>query len=453
MSGAGGISPRAARARGGGRASSPRTGPPPRSRSSVRMVGDGHGGVQGDRRTRRAVADRARARDPRSDRRRCHQPRDRRRRCICRPTRSRSTRARCIASWARATAPMRSSAHSVSGLHRLTAASSPERHGITPHLGGSARRPGAGSRAGGRTVCAVSNGSIAGLFPGQGSQHGDLRERVERVVPGAVRALHRARGRGSASRACGESTRFAQPAIFCASIAGWMRAREHGCARSRSAGHSLGELSALVAAGALDPPSGLELAVRRGELMAAADTRARRKGCSRVLGAAEDQLTRARRGARRSWSPTTTRPARSCSPGRVDAPARRPPRGHASAGVRAIMLDVAGAFHSPAMSARGRAVPGGARRRRVSPARDPGDLGLDARPFADVRAELAAAIVRPVRWRETMVALARLGADTFVDFGPGQVLARLVRRNLPDARRPRPDALLAIEPLESSGVA
>ena len=82
----------------------------------------------------------------------------------------------------------------------------------------------------------------------------------------------------------GESTRFAQPAIFCASLAGWKQLRAP-CA-GRLAGHSLGELSALVAAGALDPFDGLELAVLRGALMARPRAAAR-KACSRVLGAGE----------------------------------------------------------------------------------------------------------------------------------------------------------------------
>ena len=70
-----------------------------------------------------------------------------------------------------------------------------------------------------------------------------------------------------------------------------------------------------------------------------------------------------------------------------------------------------------------------------------------------MRAELAAAIVSPVRWRETMLTLAALGADTFVDFGPGEVLARLVPRNLPDAHVLDPDGLHASSDLESSRVA
>jgi [acyl-carrier-protein] S-malonyltransferase len=121
--------------------------------------------------------------------------------------------------------------------------------------------------------------------------------------------------------------------------------------------------------------------------------------------------------------------------------------------VRAILLDVAGAFHSPAMAAAVEPFRAALDGVEFRPPAIPVISGSTAQPFADVRAELAAAIVMPVRWRETMLALARLGADTFVDFGPGRVLAGLVRRNLPDARILDPDTLPASGDLESSRVA
>jgi [acyl-carrier-protein] S-malonyltransferase len=57
-----------------------------------------------------------------------------------------------------------------------------------------------------------------------------------------------------------------------------------------------------------------------------------------------------------------------------------------------------------------------------------------AEPMADPRTELAAALTAPVRWTATMRALADLGADAFVDAGPGRVLHKLVKRNLETAR-------------------
>ena len=65
---------------------------------------------------------------------------------------------------------------------------------------------------------------IAGLFPGQGSQTPDMREHVERTAPELLERCIAVTGEDPFARVS-ESTRFAQPAIFCASVAGWMRAR------------------------------------------------------------------------------------------------------------------------------------------------------------------------------------------------------------------------------------
>ena len=89
---------------------------------------------------------------------------------------------------------------------------------------------------------------------------------------------------------------------------------------------------------------------------------------------------------------------------------------------------MAGAFHSPAMAA------------AVAPFREALDAVelheprftvyscASAAPFADVREELAGALVRPVRWRATVAAMLDAGIDTFVEPGPGRVLTKLEKR-------------------------
>jgi len=294
----------------------------------------------------------------------------------------------------------------------------------------------------------VSAGSTAGLFPGQGSQTSDLRGRVQRALPELSERCIELVGEDPFARVA-DSTRFAQPAIFCASVAAWMELREH-LRPVALAGHSLGELSALVAAEALDPSTGLELAVRRGELMAAAET-GEAEGMLAVLGASEEQVTVLA-------EENGVVLANDNAPGQVVLAGllSRLRAARATArelGVRAILLDVAGAFHSPSMAG----AVGPFRRAldsvEIRPSAIPVISGASAQPFGDVRGELAAAITSPVRWRETMLALARLGADRFVDVGPGQVLARLVRRNLPDATLIEPGAESSSSVLESSGVA
>jgi len=283
----------------------------------------------------------------------------------------------------------------------------------------------------------VSSSVTAGLFPGQGSQTGDLRSQVARDAPELLELCIELVGEDPFVRVA-QSTRFAQPAIFCASVASWMRLREH-VDPVALAGHSLGELSALVAAEALDPADGLALAVRRGELMAAAGDG--EEGMLALLGAAQDLPARLAEDHGVVVA-NDNAPGQVVLAGRLERlyEARDAVRAQ---GARAIMLDVAGAFHSPAMA--GAVAPFRAALEQVQLLEPvvPVICGWSARPFDDVREELAAAIVAPVRWREAMLALAALGAEQFVDFGPGSVLAKLVRRNLPDARVIDPDELAA----------
>ncbi len=275
----------------------------------------------------------------------------------------------------------------------------------------------------------MSSGVIAGLFPGQGSHTSSLRDEVARVIPGLLAECVALVGEDPFARVA-ESTRFAQPAIFCASLAGWTE-RPPSMRPIALAGHSLGELSALVAAGVLERSAGLRLAVRRGELMASS-SEGRDEGMLAVLGAPEETVTSLAHEHELVL-------ANDNAPGQVvlAGPTERL-RAAATAAreqrVRAIVLDVTGAFHSPSMAAAVEPFRAELDQVELAPAAIPVISGASARPFEDVRAELAAAIVTPVRWRQTMFALADLGADTFVNFGPGEVLARLVTRNLPDAR-------------------
>src|SRR5689334_20126064 len=107
----------------------------------------------------------------------------------------------------------------------------------------------------------------AALFPGQGSQVPGMRDAVEARDPELLERCIALVGEDPFARV-DESTRFQQPAIFCASLSAWEAA---GLEPGAAAGHSLGELAALTAAGVLDRDDALELVVLRGRLMAEAD--------------------------------------------------------------------------------------------------------------------------------------------------------------------------------------
>jgi [acyl-carrier-protein] S-malonyltransferase len=167
----------------------------------------------------------------------------------------------------------------------------------------------------------------------------------------------------------------------------------------------------------------LELVVLRGRLMADADDR----GSMLALVGADDA------DAREIADAACITVANDNAPGQIVLAGDRDRLDQAEQlagerGKRAIRLPVAGAFHSPSMAP------------AVAPFREAlEEVELceprftvyscaSARPFADVRAELAQALIRPVRWRETFAALHEAGAERFVEVGPGQVLARLGKR-------------------------
>lgn len=267
-------------------------------------------------------------------------------------------------------------------------------------------------------------GSVA-LFPGQGSLPADARSAVVETAPDLLERCSALVGEDPFPRAA-ESTRFAQPAIFCASMAGWSRLPEAERNLLGVAGHSLGELAALAAAGVLTLDDALELVVLRGRLMAeAADARPGGSMLA-VLGAGAEDIGDAASEHGLSL-------ANHNAPGQLvlsgDADALKAVGGIArERGLRVLALDVAGAFHSPAMEP---AVPGFAAALAEVELHPPSITPFSASgaaPFADVRAELAQALVRPVRWVGTVEAMAAAGATRFIDIGPGKVVAGLAKR-------------------------
>lgn len=260
------------------------------------------------------------------------------------------------------------------------------------------------------------------LFPGQGSQTADMRETVERVRPDLLELVVSAMGEDPFARVQ-ESTEFAQPAIFCASLAGW--AGLGSPLEDMLAGHSLGELSALVAAGALSEREGLELVVLRGRLMG----EAKAGGMMALLGPGA-----AERGPELAAAHGLALANDNCPTQVVlSGPAEALPDATAAAeaaGLRTMALPVSGAFHSPLMAAAVPEFTAALDRVEFRPPRTTVLTAVTARPFDDPRRRLAEGITMPVRWRETMLEARRLGAERFVEVGPGRVLTGLVKRTL-----------------------
>ena len=261
------------------------------------------------------------------------------------------------------------------------------------------------------------------LFPGQGSQTPEMRDLVAHRAPDLLERVTALVGEDPFPRA-GESTRFAQPAIFCASLAGWDAL---GLEPAAAAGHSLGELAALAAAGLLAREDALRLVVLRGELMADADDVG---SMLALVGASQED-------AEAVAAEAGVTVANDNAPGQVvlSGPREKLARAEEVAkerGRRALPLDVAGAFHSPSMEPAVQPFRAALDETELHDAAFPVFSCASTQPFADVRAELAAALTKPVRWRETVLALHEAGARRFVEVGPGKVLARLGKRIVPD---------------------
>ena len=266
------------------------------------------------------------------------------------------------------------------------------------------------------------------LFPGQGSQTSDMRDTVARLRPDLYELALDEVGNELFERA-NETTEFAQPAIYCASLAGW--SRFEGERPYAMAGHSLGELAALAASGAVDEATGLRLVALRGRLM----QRVAERGTEGGMLALRTQLDEAAELAERFdlTVANDNSPEQVVLSGPNDALNRAAEQARAE-GTRTRRLHIGGAFHTPAMNPAAAKFRVALERVSFKKPRVPVFSGVTAALFDDFRRRLAQAIIRPVQWRETLLSLDGWGVESFVEVGPGRVLTGLVRRTLGDAQ-------------------
>ncbi len=272
-----------------------------------------------------------------------------------------------------------------------------------------------------------ANATSAILFPGQGVGDASSRDLVAELRPDLLELATELVGEDPFERIA-DGTAYAQPVVFCASIAGYEQ-----LGRPRAdyfAGHSLGEVGALAAAGALDDRDGLRIVVARGRVMEEA-ARAGEPGAMLAVGsdragaealAAEHGLTLANENSPEQFVLSGPLPG-------IEAALTAAKE----SGIRAKRLAVAGAFHTAAME------PG------IEPFRAALDEVEFRQPDApvvssttadffddDPREGLVASLTSPIRWTAVSRRLGELGVGRFLDVGPGKVLAGLVRRTIDD---------------------
>lgn len=235
-----------------------------------------------------------------------------------------------------------------------------------------------------------------------------------------------------------KATEVAQPALLTTAWATLAAVQEAGGAGepALTAGHSLGEYTALVAAGALSFETALRLVRRRGELMRDAAA-----ACPGAMAAVLklDDASVARLCAEAGG---TVAPANYNSPGQVvisgAVEAVQQAEGLAkAAGGRAMRLPVSGAFHSPIMAPAAEALAAELAAAAFADAAVPVVQNVVAEPVraaTALRANLAAQVTGCVRWTETVTCLEAAGVRLAIEFGPGEVLCGLVRRTAPTIR-------------------
>ena len=291
--------------------------------------------------------------------------------------------------------------------------------------------------------------SVAFVFPGQGSQapglgleFADFDEAAADLYQWASACLgwDLAETLRVASPDELRQTYIAQPAIFCVSVAALRALEAAGVPRpAYVAGHSLGEFSALVAAGALSFEAGLLLVARRAEAMQrAAD--ARPGSMSSVLGLSAEGVEMAVEATAQNQVLAV---ANDNAPGNVvvsgewTALERLPAAAKELGAKRVVPLNVGGAFHSPLMAP---AVEVFEPHLAAAPLRDPAIpvvANATAEPVTDaeeLRRLLARQLTGRVRWTESVRRMAALGVDTFIEVGPGTVLSGLIKRTVEGTR-------------------
>ena len=291
---------------------------------------------------------------------------------------------------------------------------------------------------------------IAYIFPGQGSQTPGMGRELAEKYPAARAVFAEAdEALGFAlSRLCFDGpaedlqrTENTQPAILTTSVAAWRALEAEGLAGpDLVAGHSLGEYSALVAAGALSLVDAVRVVRKRGRYMQEA-VPVGAGAMAAILGLDAETV--------REVCEEEAAGGEACGPANINSPNQIVIAGTAGAveravvklkergAKRAIPLKVSAPFHCALMLPAQERLAKDLDEIEFKEPRVPVVTNVDARVVrsgAELRDSLVRQVSSPVRWRESVETLWGEGARTFVEVGPGKALSGLVRQTLPEAK-------------------
>lgn len=287
----------------------------------------------------------------------------------------------------------------------------------------------------------MSSGKIVFMFPGQGAQYAGMGRDLANGFPSAA-ALFKEADEALGfpiSKLCFEGpeeelklTENTQPALLTTAIATFRVLSDRGVVPDFVAGHSLGEYSALVAAGALPFPDTVSLVQRRGRYMQEA-VPVGEGAMAAILGLDPDTVQLVCERARRS---EVVSPANFNSPKQVviaghrTAVERAVVEAKVAGARRALMLPVSAPFHCSLMLPAEERLSEDLEAIEFKDPQFPVVTNVDAEPVTkgfEARDALRRQTSKPVRWDETIGFLLESGVDTFVEVGPGKVLTGLVR--------------------------
>ena len=280
------------------------------------------------------------------------------------------------------------------------------------------------------------------IFPGQASQYVGMARDLYEKYPVCKNTFDTANDilGFNISRICFKGpeeelkqTNITQPAIFIHSIAVFRILESEGKLPLATAGHSLGEYSALVAAGALSFEDGLRLVQKRGELMHSAG-REKPGSMAAIIGMEPDKVDELCESVKKFG---IIQPANYNSPGQIaisgdveairQAVIKAPEMG----AMKAVELVVSGAFHSPLMEAASEGLADALNKTTFNDAKVPVYSNVESKPVKDkqaIRNLLLKQLTNPVLWQQIIENMISDGYDKFYEIGPGKVLRGLLKR-------------------------
>jgi [acyl-carrier-protein] S-malonyltransferase len=279
------------------------------------------------------------------------------------------------------------------------------------------------------------------LFPGQGSQYVGMGKKLSESSPAAKAILDRANA--ALGFDLGEllfngpedkltRTDNTQPAIFTVSLMAMEAVRAAGVSFDFVAGHSLGEYSALCAAGAFSFEDGLKLVRLRGTLMAQAGDKSP-GSMAAILGLEADKLGAVLKEASAAGvvvAANFNSPSQIVISGSVAGVQAAAKLAETAGAKKVVMLAVSGAFHSPLMEFAVAGLKDGLSKVDIKVPSVPLISNVEAQPVSDpeaIRALLLRQLTSPVRWVESMQAALAADAKEALEVGPGKVLMGLAR--------------------------